>query len=223
MSLWPAWQEIPAKFQKLPQWVWCNRIAKSDLEKVKDQTWEESKKNPVEDASLEDANLITSEAAPGKHYVMLDLDMDAQLIPSSTPGHHHLYIDKLLPWDKYKALLTALADAGIIGPGYAEASIEKGFTALRFPTVKKTINAKNSEDGWLDLGHLASGGFVTTSKIDAETVNLISGGSISAGPFTLTGDANKISDHDSGIALDLDASWKDKAKNIFDKLKGGKK
>jgi hypothetical protein len=71
------------------------------------------------------------------HKVVLDLDLPAQLIPSSTEGHFHLYIDKEMPWDVYVRLLTALAAAGIIEQGYLSASLERGLTAVRLPWVKK--------------------------------------------------------------------------------------
>ncbi len=80
-------------------------------------------------------NLVTSHAVndPGMHLVALDIDMPAELLPSKTPGHFHLYIDHKMPWEKYVTLLRALAEAGIIEEGYANASIAKGCTALRLP------------------------------------------------------------------------------------------
>lgn len=88
---------------------------------------------------IEAATVITSEVAgkPGTHKVVLDIDLPAQLIPSSTPGHFHLYIDKEMSWEKYQALLIALSDAGVIEPGYEFASTTKGFTAARLPWVRK--------------------------------------------------------------------------------------
>ena len=46
----------------------------------------------------EDATIVSSEIAgsPGFHTIMLDIDMAARLVESSTPGHFHLYIDKEL-------------------------------------------------------------------------------------------------------------------------------
>jgi hypothetical protein len=71
------------------------------------------------------------------HKVVLDIDLPAKLIPSSTEGHFHLYIDKEIPWDVYVRLLTALASAGIIEQGYLSASLERGLTAVRLPWVRK--------------------------------------------------------------------------------------
>jgi len=61
----------------------------------------------------------------------------ATWVPSSTPGHGHLYIDTILWWDEYEALLQAFAWSGLLEPGYAGASIRRRATHLRLPWVKK--------------------------------------------------------------------------------------
>lgn len=105
---------------------------------------------------LENANLvgsITDEYKIGDgtrtriHRPVLDLDFPARLIPSTTPGHFHLYLDGLeLGWDKYKTLLLALADAGVISQAYARESIKKGFTAARLPHITKQPDDINSAE-----------------------------------------------------------------------------
>lgn len=92
---------------------------------------------------IENANLLTSELDyPGAehlklHAPVLDIDYHAELIPSSTPGHFHLVLDKALPWDKYQKVMRALADADLIEPGYAGASSARGYSAIRLPWIKK--------------------------------------------------------------------------------------
>jgi hypothetical protein len=71
------------------------------------------------------------------HKVVLDIDLPAKLIPSSTEGHFHLYIDKEISWGAYVTLLQALAGAGILEQGYVNASLERGLTAVRLPWVRK--------------------------------------------------------------------------------------
>lgn len=90
-------------------------------------------------ASIEDATIITSaiEGREMRHKILLDLDIPAKLIDSSTPGHHHLYIDHEMAWEDYLELLVALAKAGLVETGYVGASRERGFTALRLPWIKK--------------------------------------------------------------------------------------
>jgi hypothetical protein len=140
---------VRESLRKIPTWLWGNKFAKADL-KDYGLPWAEAKKNPIEECSVEQANLITSEAAPDTHYVMLDIDMDAALVPSTTPGHHHLYINKTMKWDDYELLLYVLADCGIISQGYYEASVEKKCTALRLPDVKKQPTDKSSDQKDID-------------------------------------------------------------------------
>jgi hypothetical protein len=110
----------------------------------------EDKKEDVV-ADLETANVITSiyaddppsEAiaswlgAPNLHRPVLDIDFPATLLPSSTPGHHHLYLDVPMHWERYRKLLEALAEAGVVETGYVAASISRGYTAVRLPWVRK--------------------------------------------------------------------------------------
>jgi hypothetical protein len=71
------------------------------------------------------------------HALLLDLDVPAFLVPSSTEGHSHLYVDVQIPEDDYFHLLDQLAKCGVIQKGYAEMSKRKGGTALRLPWIKK--------------------------------------------------------------------------------------
>jgi hypothetical protein len=71
------------------------------------------------------------------HRPVLDLDLPARLVPSSTPGHFHLYLDVQVPHSTYMTLLLALSAAGIIERGYCDASRERGYTAVRLPWVRK--------------------------------------------------------------------------------------
>jgi hypothetical protein len=91
------------------------------------------------DVQLSDANGIGSEVVtrPGQHKVVLDIDHDALLVPSSTPGHHHLYINKSMSWDMYQEVLKVLASAGIIQKNYMYASIKRGGSWVRTPWTRK--------------------------------------------------------------------------------------
>ena len=83
------------------------------------------------------ANLIGSLCRDGMHRPVLDIDLPCQLLPSSTPGHFHLYIDLPLDPGPYMELLQALADAGVVSRFYAEAAVHRGQTFVRPPWVKK--------------------------------------------------------------------------------------
>ena len=82
-----------------------------------------------------------------QHYVVLDIDHPTQLIPSSTPGHFHLIIEKLVPKYEWIKVLLALSDAGIVQPGYAYASIKAGYTSIRLPWVRKGFKTDQPLDG----------------------------------------------------------------------------
>ena len=83
------------------------------------------------------AILVGSLCEDGNHAPVLDIDFGAQLIPSSTLGHFHLYLDKKMSWDKYRQLLEALCEAGIIQRGFYEASLERRQTMVLLPDKKR--------------------------------------------------------------------------------------
>lgn len=98
-------------------------------------------------ASLDDANVISSQINPKytfdvepRHKILLDIDYPAYLIPSSTPGHSHLYLDvpNGVEHEDYMALLKLLGKMKVIEQGYAEVSIARGHSDLRLPWVKKS-------------------------------------------------------------------------------------
>lgn len=62
-----------------------------------------------------EANLLGSRTAEGMHLVTLDIDFPARLLPSSTPGHFHLLLDKPMTWRQYRRFLRAAYLGGLIG------------------------------------------------------------------------------------------------------------
>lgn len=99
--------------------------------------------NDMYDAETTDLNAacvatsLRRQIGEARHMLMLDIDAEAFLIPSSTPGHNHLYVDASMTTDQLENLLDALTAAGIIEPGYANASKSRGYTSLRLPWVRK--------------------------------------------------------------------------------------
>jgi hypothetical protein len=90
----------------------------------------------------QDANLVSSLCEDGSHMPVLDIDrIPVFIIPSSTPGNSHLYIDKLLTWEAYEALLIGFAESGLIEHGYFKASLSRKATFVRKPGVLKPIAA----------------------------------------------------------------------------------
>ncbi len=103
-----------------------------------DRLWYQLNSNKSLTSNEPGGQLVSSFLTNGKHSPCLDIDFEAELIPSSTPGHYHLYLDGLeLTWEKYKNLLTALAEAGVISSGYKRYSLNYGRTLLRRPGLMK--------------------------------------------------------------------------------------
>lgn len=98
------------------------------------------------DFDAAEPNVVTSQArwpfyASPYHLPVIDLDIDAHLEPSSTPGHHHLYLEKPMSKDDYLKLLKVMAEVGLVEWGYYEATVKRGYSTVRLPWVfKEEIN-----------------------------------------------------------------------------------
>ena len=84
-----------------------------------------------------DSTEVPAAAARVTHHPVLDLDIPVHLIPSSTPGHSHLYIDTSINGREFWAMCDALAAAGVLEEGYVRACKTRGYTSVRLPWVKK--------------------------------------------------------------------------------------
>jgi hypothetical protein len=93
----------------------------------------------VKISSKDNANLIGSMCGDGMHRPVLDLDIPVTVVPSSTEGHAHLYIDKEMSFDTMIAFIDALASAGIVERSWAKAVRSRGMTLVRPPWVKKPV------------------------------------------------------------------------------------
>jgi len=72
-----------------------------------------------------------------RHALLLDIDHPAWLLPSSTPGHHHLYVDIECGFDDLVNFLRAAERIGLVEKGYVACSRERGWTSLRLPWIRK--------------------------------------------------------------------------------------
>jgi hypothetical protein len=95
----------------------------------------------LERAPADVAELVCSDVADGMHMPVIDLDLPVQLVPSGTPGHFHLYVDKAVPWEAYLRILQAMAEAGIVQWGFHDATALRGFGSVRHPDRPKTVSA----------------------------------------------------------------------------------
>jgi hypothetical protein len=93
----------------------------------------------------DDSDFFCTKNPGGNHHLLLDIDVPAALIESSTPGKHHLYVELNsgfgAHWEAYRKFLEAAAEIGLIEPGYCAVSIKRGHTDLRLPWVSKRDTA----------------------------------------------------------------------------------
>lgn len=144
------------KWNLIPNSKWNNNLAVLEVPRLRSTEYTEGSVEPTTDVNK--ANLILSKGPDSYcHYPVLDLDFRAHLIPSSTKGHHHLYLEKALSHDDYLLLLTVLERLGIIQKGILNRFLESGFTCVRPPWLKKgdpddfdTVKPEASETGSQD-------------------------------------------------------------------------
>lgn len=88
--------------------------------------------------SLDDASVVTSLTSTDNfHMPVLDIDVEHYHMPSSTPGHAHLYFNVACEWEDYVEFLKAAAKCGILEDDYVDVSIRKGYTAVRLPWIQR--------------------------------------------------------------------------------------
>lgn len=87
----------------------------------------------------DDANLQSSLTTDGGHAVVLDVDMPAELRPSSTPDHYHFiaYPKKTVPWERMERFMEAAADVGLISRNYLRHCKLRQMSMVRRPGVPK--------------------------------------------------------------------------------------
>lgn len=97
------------------------------------------------------ANLISSRTTDGRHMPIIDLDFDFRLVPSSTPGHYHLFFDKPIPRRKFVVLMLALWYSGVVELGFAVWSLRRMGNFVRLPGVTKQPGRETNkpEYGWI--------------------------------------------------------------------------
>ncbi len=85
------------------------------------------------------ANVVSSHlGSSGLHAPIIDLDYPHKYIPSTTPGHGHLYLDVPISRWRMFVLLWGLYVGGVIEFGNFWWSLRRGGTFVRRPNIKKT-------------------------------------------------------------------------------------
>ena len=106
-------------------------VTKTKMERVEDEKLANLRSSEVEIVGWKNTLLFNREPET-LHAPALDIDgIHCELIPSSTKGNFHLYIDKPMSWEDYKKLLKVLAEVGIIEENYYKASLKDEKTLLR--------------------------------------------------------------------------------------------
>jgi hypothetical protein len=82
-------------------------------------------------------NSWSSRTPRGNHLPLIDLDFPHQYLPSSTPGHGHLYLDREISWFRWVVLMIGLYSGGVVEKGYFWWSLRRGQNYLRKPGVLK--------------------------------------------------------------------------------------
>lgn len=89
--------------------------------------------------SQADANVISSHIVGSrKHAPILDLDFPHRYVPSTTPGHGHLYLDVPISRWRMFVLLWGLYVGGVIEFGNFWWSLRRGGTFMRREGIAKT-------------------------------------------------------------------------------------
>jgi len=120
-------------------------------------THEHDKRTEVNGLALAEA-ISSEDVKTGKHHILIDIDRHCVLLPSTSNGHFHLYVQMGtmgdgMDFDDYAEWLRASAKIGLIEEGYAEASIRRRATFLRLPWIRKGHEAEDRERAlgwWID-------------------------------------------------------------------------
>lgn len=73
----------------------------------------------------------------GAAATLFTLNVGAKLLPSSTEGHFHLYIDHETTWNKFLQLMGVMYAAGFLGLDYFQMCVQSEMSFVRKPGVTK--------------------------------------------------------------------------------------
>lgn len=83
---------------------------------------------------------------PSTDGMRIELGVPAYLLPSSTAGHHHAYIDVEMKWRPYRALCKAMASVGLLEEAFVDLTISHGMSMLIRPGLtKRQLYARGGE------------------------------------------------------------------------------
>lgn len=88
-------------------------------------------------ATIDHMNVFGSRLDNGNHVPLFDFDFPVELVPSSTPGHFHLYVSKEIGWEHYRDILLAMRRARLLDAGWVDSALEERCATIRPPHVMK--------------------------------------------------------------------------------------
>lgn len=144
MTLYANLDELPGALRQLVRRItWHSEIAwdvpdyEDDVAHAVDDRRATTDPDVVEAFSSAHRSTVDNPPETRYHALLLDIDCPAWLLPSSTGGHGHLYVDLEIPDDKLWTFLDAAADIGLVEEGYVSACKARGMTSLRPPWIVK--------------------------------------------------------------------------------------
>lgn len=131
------WDVIDAEVVDTPQRPYDLTLWKSDT--LNEEVFGQHGEGRFTVERWEDANLQASLTTDGGHTVVLDVDLPAELRPSSTPDHYHFiaYLKKTVPWPQMERFMEAAADVGLISRPYLRHCKMRQMSMVRRPGVPK--------------------------------------------------------------------------------------
>jgi hypothetical protein len=124
---------------------WCHDLSIKDEPLIK-SLWEYRQEENRFRTRLNDkdpkasygfSNLISSITVDGRQMPIIDMDFPHHVVPSTTPGHTHLYIDVPMNKVRWICLMVALRLAGVIETGFFVWSLRRGGNFVRIPGTEK--------------------------------------------------------------------------------------
>lgn len=153
--MWDTGKKIDELWAKLPRFVRGHQTIRTT---ITSESGDYNEFGPEKEEPIHKANLITSKfvTAFGTEYhaPVLDIDFEAELIPSSTEGHYHLFLDRAMSKELYFELLDVLARVGILQYGFVEGAKKRGASSVRLPWIKKDDWHANQADPDLKIKNL---------------------------------------------------------------------
>ena len=118
-----------------------------NLDPDRDQEKEGYKSVPETPTVAHRPNVVSAECTDGYYRLILDIDIPHVYVPSSTPGHGHMYFPSLEfdSVDSYFSALDRLAELGILQHEYVWAARRDGANQLRLKHDKKKWRKDESQ------------------------------------------------------------------------------